>query len=155
MQGIIVADTSCLILLQKIEQLDLLRKLFGQIIITREVAGEFNAVLPDFFQIHHPRDVNYFKILRTFLDKGEASVIALALEEENCLLIIDEAKGRREAQALGIQVTGTLGILLLAKEKKLIQAIKPLVEQIQKTNFRVSKALVEKALKMANESMDQ
>jgi predicted nucleic acid-binding protein len=151
MQRIIVADTSCLILLQKIQQLELLRELFGEIIITKEVTKEFNIELPDFFKLQEPKDPNYFKILRTFLDKGEASVIALALEQEDCLLIIDEAKGRKEARSLGIKITGTLGVLLLAKEKNLINAIKPLLLQIEDTNFRISKALIDKALKMANE----
>lgn len=153
MQRIIVADTSCLILLQKIQGLDLLRELFAEISITKEVAEEFNVELPDFFRVREPKDPNYFKILRTFLDKGEASVIAMALEQEDCLLIIDEAKGRKEARSLGIKITGTLGVLLLAKDKNLIKAIKPLIQKIEDTNFRISKALIDKALKMANEEL--
>jgi predicted nucleic acid-binding protein len=68
MQKIIVSDTSCLILLQKLHQLKLLKELFGKIIITKEVEDEFIGDLPDFFQIQHPKDPNYHKILRTFLD---------------------------------------------------------------------------------------
>jgi predicted nucleic acid-binding protein len=152
MQRIIVADTSCLILLQKIQQLSLLRELFVEITITTKVAEELNMALPDFIKIQEPKDPNYFKILRTFLDEGEASVIALALEQEDCLLIIDETKGRKEAKSLGLTITGTLGVLLLAKEKKLIKAIKPLIQKIENTNFRISKALIEKALRMAQET---
>jgi len=151
MQKIIVSDTSCLILLQKIHQLNLLKDLFGKIIITQEVQNEFNGTLPDFFAIQDARDINYFRILETFLDKGEASVIALALEFDDCLLIIDELKGRKEAKSLGIKITGTLGVLLLAKEKKLIKRIKPLIDQIKDTNFRVSESLIERALMMAEE----
>jgi predicted nucleic acid-binding protein len=98
-QRIIVADTSCLILLQKIQQLSLLRELFVEITITTKVAEELNMALPDFIKIQEPKDPNYFKILRTFLDEGEASVIALALEQEDCLLIIDETKGRKAVAA--------------------------------------------------------
>jgi predicted nucleic acid-binding protein len=151
MQKIIVSDTSCLILLQKIQQLELLQKLFGKIFITKEVADEFEDSLPDYFEIQNARDPNYRKILQTFLDKGEASVIALALEFDDCLLIIDEFKGRREARFLGIKITGTLGVLVLAKERKLIKSLKPLLHQIESTNFRISKALIDKALKMAGE----
>jgi len=151
MQKIIVSDTSCLILLQKLQQLNLLKELFGKIIITKEVEDEFKGDLPDFFQIQNPKDPNYHKILSTFLDKGEASVIALALELENCLLIIDEAKGRKEAKAMGIRITGTLGLLILAKEKNLIRELKPILNQIHNTNFRISRSLIEKALKIVGE----
>jgi len=151
MQKIIVSDTSCLILLQKIHQLNLLKELFGKVIITKEVEEEFDGNLPDFFEIQDARDPNYLKILQTFLDKGEASVIALALEFDDCLLIIDEIKGRKEAKSLGIKITGTLGLLLLAKEKKLIENLEPLIRQIKDTNFRISKSLIDKVLVMAGE----
>jgi predicted nucleic acid-binding protein len=151
MRKIILSDTSCLILLHKIQKLDLLEKLFGKIIITKEVKDEFSDYLPDFFHIQNPKDPNYHKILQTFLDKGEASVIALAVENEDCLLIIDDSKGRREAKALGIKITGTLGVLLLAKERKLIEELKPLLNQIKSTNFRISQSLIYRTLAMAGE----
>lgn len=151
MQKTIVSDTSCIILLKKINQLNLLKQLFGKIIITREVEEELSGVLPDFFKIQNAKDPNYMKILRTFLDKGEASVIALALQQEDCLLIIDEYKGRKEAKSLGIKITGTLGVLLLAKEKGLIKELKPLMDQIKNTNFRINELLIRKVLIMAGE----
>lgn len=151
MQETIVSDTSCLILLQKIGHLHLLKELFGSILITSNVAEEFSAELPGYFHIQNPGDPNYLKILSTFLDKGEASAIALALELESALLIIDEAKGRREAKALGMKITGTIGVLMLAKEKNLIKALKPVFQKMEKTNFRLSKHLIHKALAMAKE----
>jgi predicted nucleic acid-binding protein len=78
-------------------------------------------------------------------------VIALAVENEDCLLIIDDSKGRREAKALGIKITGTLGVLLLAKERKLIEELKPLLNQIKSTNFRISQSLIYRTLAMAGE----
>ncbi len=151
MQKIIVSDTSCLILLHKIQKLSLLKDLFGSITITEEIKAEFNESLPDFFIVQNPSDQIYLKILLTFLDKGEASVLALALEIGNCLLIIDETKGRKDAKKLGIKITGTLGILLLAKEKKLIKELKPIVNQIQETNFRISDLLIQNLLEKAGE----
>ena len=100
MPGIIVADTSCLILLDKLGRIGLLKSLFGKITITKIVADEFGKVLPEFVEIENPENKNYQKILESFLDPGEASAIALALEKEECLLIIDEFKGRREALSL-------------------------------------------------------
>jgi predicted nucleic acid-binding protein len=86
------------------------------------------------------------------LDKGEASAIALASEHENSLLFIDEIKGRKAAKEMGINVTGSLGVLVAAKKKGHIQAVKPLIEKIQKTNFRISEELIERVLENVNES---
>ena len=77
MQKVIVSDTSCLILLDKINRLDLLNKLFGKVIITQIIADEYGSTLPDFFIIENAENKNYLSILETFLDKGEASAIAL------------------------------------------------------------------------------
>lgn len=107
MHKIIVTDTSCLILLDKLNRVDLLKSLFGKITITQIIADEFGKPIPDFIIIENPEDKNYQKILESFLDSGEASAIALALEKENCLLIIDDFKGRREAKQLRINYTGT------------------------------------------------
>jgi len=95
MPKVIVSDTSCLILLDKIGRLELLNKLFGEIIITQIVADEFGIPLPDYFIVKNPKNNVYQSILETFLDKGEASAIALCLEEDKCLLIIDDNKGRK------------------------------------------------------------
>lgn len=109
MWKIIVSDTSCLILLDKIKHLELLHKLFGTITITQIVADEFGQRLPVFIQLENPKNLTYQKILASFVDIGEATAIALALEKEECLLIIDDNKGRREAKQLGLTFTGTFG----------------------------------------------
>lgn len=153
MQKVILCDTSCLILLDKIDQLHLLHGLFGDVIITSEVKNEFDKELPGFFKVQNPKDTNYNKILLTFLDKGEASILALALELGDCLVIMDELKGRREAKNLGVKITGTLGVFLLAKERNLIKELKPLMDQIEQTNFRINRSLVIRALEKANEKL--
>ena len=86
------------------------------------------------------------------MDKGEATAISLAAEHENSLLIIDEIKGRKAAKEMGIPVTGSLGVLITAKNKGHLQAIKPIIHKIQKTNFRISKELIERVLDKVNES---
>ena len=72
---------------------------------------------------------------------------ALALEKESCLLIIDEYKGRREAKLLNINCTGTLGILIIAKEKGIIESVSHVLDQIKQTNFRISDELIQETLK--------
>ncbi len=151
MPNVIVSDTSCLILFYKIGELDLLKKLFGKLHITETVQKEFNQSIPNWIEIVEPTtDVQ--KGLTSYLDKGEASAIALASELENSLLIIDEIKGRKAAKEMGISVTGSLGVLIAAKNRGHIQTVKPFIEKIQKTNFRISEELIERVLENVNES---
>jgi predicted nucleic acid-binding protein len=138
MPGIIVSDASCLILLQKLNRLDVLRELFNEITITEPIEKEFGDKLPDYFKKVEPKDKNYQRILERFLDAGEASAIALALENEGCLLMLDDQKARKEVRQMSLRMTGTIGILLLAIEKGLIESGEQLIYDIQKTNFRIS-----------------
>ena len=151
MQKIIVSDTSCLILLHKIGLIPLLKSLFGKVTITSTIAAEFGNTLPDFINIEDPEDKIYQKILEGFLDSGEASAIALALEKEDCLLIMDESKGRREARQLKLNLTGTIGILIIAKEKGFIESISDIIDKINQTDFRISEALIIEAKRRCNE----
>ena len=151
MPGIIVSDTSCLILLDKLGRIGLLKSLYGNITVTKIVADEFGKVLPEFVNTENPENKNYQRILESFLDQGEASAIALALEKEKCLLIIDEFKGRREARQLGLNYTGTLGILIVAKEKGLINSVTEIIKEIGKTDFRVDEKLVNEVKRRSGE----
>ena len=151
MPGIIVSDTSCLILLDKLGRISLLKSLYGKITVTKIVADEFGKVLPEFVEIENPENKNYQKILQSFLDPGEASAMALALEKEECLLIIDEFKGRREARQLGLNYTGTLGILIVAKEKGLIKSVTEIIKEIGKTDFRIGEILINEVKRKSGE----
>src|SRR5579875_1334981 len=128
MPATIVSDTSCLIILNKIRALYLLQKLFGQVLITQIVADEFKEKLPDWISIQSPADIKNQLVLESILDKGEASSIALALEKENCLLIMDESMGRKQAKRLGLTITGTLGVLAQAKQSGYLTTIRPLLD---------------------------
>jgi len=151
MQKVIISDTSCLILFDKIEELALLNKLFGEITITPEIAQEFKKKLPDWINIASPVNKTYQKILEASLDKGEASAIAYAIEQSYCLLIIDDSKGRKYAEQLGIKITGTLGVIIDAKLSGLINSVKPLLDKIEKTNFRLTSDLKSRTLEKSNE----
>lgn len=151
MPGVTVSDTSCLILFYKIGELDILKKLFGKLYITDTVLKEFNQPIPDWIESVHLTTDKY-KGLSDYLDAGEATSIALASEYENPLLIIDEIKGRKAAKEMGIPVTGSLGILIAAKKKGYVQTVKPIIEKIQKTNFRISEELIRRVLEKVDES---
>lgn len=144
---IIIADASCLIVLQNIRELSLLQKLFGEVLITAEVKKEFGLDLPEWIKIKAVQNETQKNSLSLILDKGEASSIALCLETDDSLLIIDEKKGRRIAQELKIKITGTLGIILRAKEKGLIDSIENLLEKLDKAEFRISPNLKLEILK--------
>ena len=85
------------------------------------------------------------------VDLGEASAIALALENPEHLLIIDDNKGRKLAQRLELNVTGTFGILVKAKKTGVIPFLKPILEQIEQTDFRISNRLKAIVLEQVDE----
>lgn len=149
--SIVIADTSCFILLDKINEIDLLQKVFGNVTTTLEISQEFNKPLPGWVTIKSATNQRYIELLEIELDKGEASAIALALETDNSLLILDDQKARKLASKLSLNYTGTLGILLKAKEEAVLQTIKPLLNKIQLTNFRFSEKVLNDILKEANE----
>jgi predicted nucleic acid-binding protein len=150
MPNVIVSDTSCLILFYKIGELDLLKKLYGKLHITDTVLKEFNQPVPNWIEIVQLK-TDVHKGLSGYLDAGEATSIAFASEHEGSLLIIDEIKGRKAAKEMGIPVTGSLGVLIAAKNKGHLKAVKPIIEKIQKTNFRISENLIERLLDKVDE----
>lgn len=151
MPSVIVSDTSCLILFYKIGEFDLLKNLFGKLHITDTVLKEFNKPVPNWIEIVQLK-TDVHKGLSGYLDAGEATSIALASVYDESLLIIDEIKGRKTAKEMGVPVTGSLGVLITAKNKGHLKAVKPIIEKIQKTNFRISKELIERVLYEVNES---
>ena len=149
--NIVIADTTCFILLSKIDRLNLLKQLFKSITTTSFISKEFGNPLPDWVIIKDVKDTHYQEILNLEIDKGEASAIALAFELENTLLILDDLKARKVALKLNLDFTGTLGILIKAKEKGLISQIRPILEEIQSTNFRFSEDVFRQILLVAKE----
>jgi predicted nucleic acid-binding protein len=151
MQKVIISYTSCLILLDNIDELDLLHKLYGAIVTTNEVKLEFGKELPIWIEIKEAEDKNYQSIIENTVDKGEASTIALAIENDDCLLIIDDLKGRKFAQQLGLHIIGTMGVIVDAKLSGIISSIKPLIHKIRNTNFRVTQEIEKIMLAKAGE----
>lgn len=133
---VVIADTSCLILLDKIGQFDLLKLLFTRVTVTGEIVDESGEALPDWFTIRAAERTSLHHALD--LDIGEASAIALALELDSVLLVLDDFKARKVAEKAGLDFTGTLGLFLKAKERQIISSVRPLLDKIQQTNFRYS-----------------
>jgi predicted nucleic acid-binding protein len=127
MPKVVVSDTSCFIVLTNVGELDLLVKLYGRILTTPDVAKEFGKELPDWVEIIAPIDLQKQKLLEFHIDKGEASAIVLALEQNADLIILDDMKARRSALNLGLEITGTLGIIIKAKQAGMIDSVKPIL----------------------------
>jgi len=156
----VISNNTPLVALWNLQGLTWLRDLYGEVIIPTAVQTEFLAVHTSAREaalkqapwikitpIAQPRKV----LIYAGLDQGEAEVLALADELSASLIIMDERRGRRYAQRLAIPLTGTLGILLLAKEEGLISAITPLIQQLQQVGFYFSTSLVANVLNLANE----
>ncbi|MCW3109028.1 MAG: hypothetical protein JWQ09_3534 [Segetibacter sp.] len=151
MQKIIISDTSCLITLDKINLLIILKNLFKVVTITSLIAQEFGTALPDFIQTIEPSQSIFQKILQMNIDAGEASAIALSLEYKDPLVIIDDLKARKIAEELKLNITGTLGVLIEARKKGFINNLSTVLKELAKTNFRLTDELIQHALKMAGE----
>lgn len=163
---IIVSDTSPITNLAAIDQLDLLRQLYTTIIIPLAVYNEMvgaGKVVPGAIEIQTLPWIQTRTVLDTQsvidiqtgqdnIDLGEAEAIALALELNADLLLIDERRGRALAINYRLNITGLLGVLVQAKRNGLISAVKPLMDRLIETaDFRVSGQLYETVLQTTGE----
>jgi predicted nucleic acid-binding protein len=151
MHEIVITDTSTLILFHKIGELSLLKEVYGQIYTTREVADEFGEKLPEWIIISQVKELKYKDLLKTQIDIGEASVIALAAEYDKKLILLDDLKARKLAKQLNLKISGALGVIHKAKALDIINKVKPLINKLLKTDFRISQEIVDEILRLNNE----
>ncbi len=145
-----ISNTSCMIILDNIGMIDILKDLYGTIVITKEVSEEFGKAIPSWIEVTEVNDYKYLKLLSHFLDLGEASTITLALEAYESLTIIDDLKARKIAQKLNIKITGTIGVIIKARKENVISSTKDVLIKLRKEGFRISKELERELLKHDN-----
>ncbi|WP_022951422.1 hypothetical protein [Leucothrix mucor] len=159
---IIVSDTTSLIVLEKLEVLDLLCRLFKRVIIPRVVLDEIAVGSPGIFKTFETMScfeildvpkTSRLQSLLVILDDGEANAIELAMIKQ-LPLIIDERKGRQVAQQLGIKVTGFAGLLIQACRSKIIEREEAvsLLDQAMENGLRLSDSL---QLQVRNKLLDE
>ena len=162
---IVISDTSVITNLVAIHHLCLLQQFYDLILIPEAVYRELADIDPpvpgpvevqtlDWLEVLSLRDRTIADQLQNQfqLDPGESEAIALALEINADLLLIDERRGRAEATRLGLRLTGLLGMLVEAKQRSLIPSVKPLMDALIDTSeFRVSQPLYEQILQMVDE----
>jgi len=156
----VVSNTTPIINLLKIGKLDVLRELYGKVKISHAVYHEIElGKNKDYYT--DVSKLDWIKItpiqsasarLYLFdLDDGEAETIILAQEQAADVVIIDEKLGRRYAAQINIKVTGTLGILLKAKECGIISTVAPFLHELREKSSWINNSLFEKALHLAGE----
>ena len=157
----VVSDTSPLQYLHQAGLLDLLPGLFGSVNVPSAVFAELSEgrrrgiPLPDLVELSWVKErpiINRGLLpLVTTLGDGEKEVLASGLEMPNSLLLLDDRDARRHAISLGLGVTGTLGILLLGKERGLLRSVRPALDHLQALRFRLSDATRQLVLDSARE----
>ncbi len=135
----------------------LLRKYFGEIHIPKEVFDEVVTRGKNLSGAEEVASAKWIKVgnvgnkiavesLSITLDRGEAEAIVLA-REKDALLIIDDGDGRRTAESLGLKITGTMGILLLAHEDEKLD-LKAAIDDLIAAGFRLSKKEYKRILRL-------
>ncbi|MGR3179958.1 MAG: DUF3368 domain-containing protein [Candidatus Anammoxibacter sp.] len=156
---IIIADTSSLIALALCESLDILNKLFEEVKVSNTVfdeacmPGKPKADILEKFLKGKVVDVDQDELVigGKFLDIGELSSILLYQHLKADYLLIDEQIGRRIAKLNHVKVIGSLGVLIEAKNKRIISTIKPQIEILKLSKIYFSQDLLNHALKLTNE----
>lgn len=157
----VITDTSPIQYLYQIAQLDLLPTLYGQIKMPQAVADELAQGLDQGISLPDPTSLSWIVLCQVppsmlipdlpNLGAGEREALSLANTIPDSLVILDDALARSYAQQLNISVTGTLGVLLKGKQSGYVEAIAPLLEQLNALNFRLAPATRAAILKLANE----
>jgi predicted nucleic acid-binding protein len=158
--GPVVLNNTPLVALWNLGRLDLLETLFGDILIPRAVHEEFLAASREerrkalaaarFLHVADLADPRR-ALAYAGLHRGEAQVIALAEERAARLVVLDDRRARRYAERLGFPRTGTLGVLLLAKERGLVRSVAAEITRLQEAGLYLGPTLIAKARELAGE----
>jgi predicted nucleic acid-binding protein len=160
----IAINTGPLIALSACDNLDLLPRLHGPVVVAESVMAEFlrggklrvwgraGAIpRPEWLDVRSLR-APPSSLMVEHLDAGEAATIALAVEQAIRLVAIDERRGRMVARAFGLRVTGSVGLLLRARREGLIPALRPCIEEMPGSGIWLGDPLVANALREAGEA---
>ena len=152
---IVISDTSAISALLLVEKSDLLKVLFGEVLIPEAVAKElkiYHNRLPSFVSVCPVQDKQAAESFKVILDNGESEAIQLSIEQPNSLLLMDETLGRKIAKQENLKVVGLMGVLLMAKAKGLLKSITPLISRLEvEAGFYISESVKFAVLKEAGE----
>ena len=157
----IIVNSTPLIALAKADRLELLREMYGRIIIPdavyrevtekKDIAAQRIEAAREWMEIHEVDPNLDRRMYRAKLHDGEVEVMLLAREIGADAVVIDDNSDRKTAEYLGLPLTGTLGILLKAKQRGLLEAVMPVILHMERNGIFFSTELKEKIRKLANE----
>ena len=157
-----ISNTSPLLYLYRIGAINLLPKMFDEIWTAESVKNELLAGRSKGYDVPNPSDYSWLNIvdpksmpsewLALDLGAGELGAMALALENPDRIVLLDDMLARRTAQVAGLQVWGTLKVLLEAKSQGLIDKIEPYVTNLSEAGMWVSAEVKQRILDLAGES---
>ncbi|HEY3320293.1 MAG TPA: DUF3368 domain-containing protein [Planctomycetota bacterium] len=156
---IVISNTTPLLYLERVGRLDLLKSLYGEICVSRAVVAELDAGGALAFDV---RRIDWIAIREVCLPEplahiadlgaGEASTVALALESpKRSLVLIDDRLGRKIAASYGLRLTGTGGLLIAAKQRGLVPAIKPVLNALVVAGFYLRPRHLDDLCRLAGE----
>jgi len=159
----VVVNTTPLIALSHVGQLTVLKELYGEIIIPEAVYKELSVKSEsickrtvdsslDWIRVENIQNQMAKTMYKTQLHEGEVEVMILAKEIGADVVIIDDANAKKHAKYLGLPVTGTLGVLIKAKQGGHIEALKPILYQMIEHGIYISNSLVDLCLKQVGEN---
>lgn len=160
----VVVNTTPLIALSHVGQLSILQKLYGEIIIPEAVYKELSAKTESvckkavddslgWIHVYNIKNQMAKAVYKTQLHDGEVEVMILSKEIAADVVIIDDANAKKHAKYLGLPVTGTLGVLIKAKQEGYIDKLKPILQQMVENGIYISQGLIELCLKQVEESL--
>lgn len=154
---IVVADTGPINYLVSIRQIDVLQTLYGRVLIPASVRDELTkdaapdlvrqwiAKPPGWLEIRTPTMIPDAELQRVRIGFGERDAILLAQESGTDELIVDDRRGRREAERRNIHAIGTLGVLRLAAQRGLLN-LKDALTRLRTTNFYIAQELFDRLI---------
>ena len=157
----VISNTSPLQYLYQADALSLLPQLFGALYVPEAVAAELQAGRQRNVPLPDPEALPWLTVrpvqqpallpLVTHLGDGEKEVLALGLEMPGSLLLLDDRDARRHARLLALKVSGPLGVLLLAKERGKLAAVRPVLDRLDALRFRLQATTRQTVLRLAQE----
>lgn len=160
---LVIADTGPLIVLARIDRLELIRQLWNRVVVPPTVWAEAVVEVPEapgasriraassWIEIEES-DEDVLAPIALLLDQGEAEALALAVGNRNATVLLDDLRARKLAKRMNLHVTGTVGLLLVAKKRGLIENVREPLVQLSEVGLHLSESLIRSVLAKAGES---
>ena len=154
----VVVNSTPIIALREIGRLEILRDLYGSVVIPSAVLREVTVKDPraldryPWIVVENVDNLAAKEVFSIALHDGEVEVMLLAKEIGADLIILDDGLARRHARYFGLNITGTVGLLLRAKERGLIAEVKPILDELIANDFYISEHVYKEILHMAGET---